>query len=96
MPVKNKIYPKSTKSAQEYRMPDGTWTKDALKMSRAWKKIYATIEKKFALTCIGFDPGILFKRNGGGNSFDIPTDVAIRIKDLIEENKSLESQVDGG
>lgn len=63
-------------------MPDGKYTKDAVKMSRAWKKIYRPIEKEFGLKIIGYDPGILFKDNNW--SFQVSTAFAIQLCNLIK------------
>lgn len=78
---------------KEYRMPDGTWSKDALKMSRAWARIYKPICKEFNVTTIGYDPGIRFSY--GSSSFDLPTDVAIKVRDLIIENKRMDRELNG-
>jgi hypothetical protein len=68
---------------KEFRMPDGKWTSDAKKMSRAWERIYKPICKELGMGVIGYDPGVLFKY--GNCSFDIPIDLAIKIRNLIKE-----------
>lgn len=74
----------------EYRLPNGEWTTNPEKMAREWGKIYKPIEKALHLTATGFDPTISFREKGAWyNSFQMPTEVAIRIKNLIQENKEL-------
>jgi hypothetical protein len=66
-----------------FRMPDGTITQDVKKMTQAWEKIYKPICKEMKMKVIDFDPGILF--NYGNDTVNIPTELAIKIRDLILE-----------
>lgn len=77
-----------------YRLPNGEWTKSAVKMSREWAKIYKPIEKALHLTATGFDPSISFReKDAWYNSFQMPTEVAMRITALINENNNLKKTV---
>ena len=73
------------KKIEEFRMPDGTWTSDAVKMGRAWKKIYKPICKELGVKVIGYDPGILF--SCGNQSFNLPVSIAIKLNELITYHK---------
>ena len=75
------------KNKKEFRMPDGTYTSSAIKMSRAWKRIYKPICDEFGVRVIGFDPNICFSY--GSHSFDLPTDIARKITNLINRKDSM-------
>ena len=67
----------------KYRMPDGKWTNNVVKMARAWKRIYRPIEKEFGITCRGFDPNISFA--DGNFTCNMSTNMAIKLRDLIKD-----------
>lgn len=79
----------------KWKLPNGEYTSDAKKMSKAWKDIYEPICKATGSTVIGFDPSILFK-HGSYKSFDLPTDVAIRFSDMIKALKLVVKQQRAG
>ena len=71
-------------------MPNGECTTDPTKMSKAWSRIYRPICKEFGIDVIAFDPYIRFSvRSASVHTFDLPVDIAYKIKHLIDENKKL-------
>ena len=77
------------KPTQKYRMPDGTYVKDAVKVSKAWHKISDPICKKFEVSVIGYDPGILFRE--GNSHFQVSTALATQLSQLINDNQKLKN-----
>ncbi len=71
------------KTKEKFRLPNGEYTTSSKKMSKEWASIYEPICKHFGVTVIGYDPKILF-RDRHNHTFDIPVDIAIGIKELIE------------
>jgi hypothetical protein len=71
----------------KYRMPDGKWTNDAVKMAKAWKKIYKPIENAFGITCRGFDPNISFA--DGNFTCNMSTNMAIKLSGILNAIKEL-------
>jgi len=72
-------------------MPDGTETENTVRMIKAWEKIYKPICKELGMDVIGFDPGILFGYQHC--SVNIPTSLAVKIRDLVLENRRLKKMV---
>lgn len=80
------------KTKEKFRLPDGEWTTSAKKMSTEWASIYKPICKHFGVRIIGYNPKILFV-DRHNSTFDIPVDIAIGIKDLIENATYEEKQL---
>lgn len=61
-----------------YKLPSGKFTKSQTTYLREWRKITIALKKRFDLTCVGFDPGLLVSYKGG-KSFDLPVDFAMAL-----------------
>ena len=75
---------------KEWKLPNGEYTSNAKKMSKAWKDIYKPICRVTGSVVIGYNPGIsypgiLFKSDyGKGCSFDLPLSIAQKISEMIK------------
>lgn len=76
------------KAKEKYRMPNGEWVDNPIKMCRAWNRITEPICKELGVKVIGYDPNILFSY-GKYASFNLPIDVAIKIAQLIKNKNKL-------
>lgn len=73
-----------------YRLPDGTYTTSERKHAKAWGDIGWKVGRALEASCIAFDPGLLFVRNKGSSSFELPVDVAqaiARLYDLVSDHR---------
>ena len=72
---------------KEYKLPNGKITTSAEKYSKTWTDLADLIAKNLNCNVIGVDPGIHLIEKDSSTGFFISTDMAFKIKHLIDNQK---------
>jgi hypothetical protein len=70
---------------REWSLPDGKRTRSFRKHEKAWRDIYAPVEREFHLSCNGYDPGAQFHGDEPGEFVSLPTWFLIKLARVCNE-----------
>lgn len=72
-----------------YRMlPDGSATASETRYVREWNKLAKPVAAALGCDIIGMDPGLHLIVKGAAQGFQIPTSVALKIRNIVESSNA--------
>lgn len=78
---------------KKHLLPDGSATDDIEVYLAAWRELGSKVGKVIKADAFGYDPGFIFQRGRGSLCFNMSTDIALAISELVDERDSLKREL---